>query len=333
MPSGRTKLVLDEQSFQGLLAAAFTIQQHNDRQYNDRQYNDRQYNDRQGAGAGANNAANLPRLRPPDLCRLCGVPLPPGRASCPTCDDQNLRSGEHLQHLWASMWHVSQERGLASQPRKSAPPEATPVPIQPADELSVHHPSFDSAPPDNHRHKLSSRENPGSDEPAEDSELSISSTALSGSDDPPGDDPSSNDQPGDDDDAQDPSIAAAGSSTALHGRSDLWGRLGSRRADLYLGVAVLVALVALLWPTTTPQGPSLPAWERILVAMGIAETTQPVANFRGDPNVRVWVDTHTALYYCPGEELYGKSHDGHYSTQREAQSDRFEPAERSVCVQ
>ncbi len=210
------------------------------------------------------------------------------------------------------------------QSRKNASAEALSVregTRQPADAA---HPPFD-----NHGHKLSPRENPGSDEPAEDSELSLSSSALSGSDDPPPD----NDPPGDDD-GVDPSIAATHSSTAsLHALSDLWGKLRFHRADLYLGIAVLIAVVALVWPTTTPQGPSLPAWERILVAMGIAETTQPVANFRGDPNVRVWVDTHTALYYCPGEELYGKSPDGHYTTQREAQSDRFEPAERSVCVQ
>ncbi len=53
----------------------------------------------------------------------------------------------------------------------------------------------------------------------------------------------------------------------------------------------------------------------------------------GDPNMKVWVDTHTALYYCPGDELYGQSPDGHFTTQGEAQQDRFEPAERSACVE
>ena len=71
----------------------------------------------------------------------------------------------------------------------------------------------------------------------------------------------------------------------------------------------------------------------MLVAIGIAEAPEPVVHYRGDPTLKVWVDTHTALYYCPGDELYGKSPDGHFSTQREAQTDRFEPAERSACVQ
>jgi hypothetical protein len=92
-------------------------------------------------------------------------------------------------------------------------------------------------------------------------------------------------------------------------------------------------VVALAWPSTAPQRPSLQLWERALIAMGIAEAPAPTVEIRGDPNIKVWVDTHTALYYCPGDQFYGTSPDGHFSTQREAQSDRFEPAERSACVQ
>ena len=106
------------------------------------------------------------------------------------------------------------------------------------------------------------------------------------------------------------------------------------RADLYLGFAIVFALAVLLWPSGgTDQKPSLPPWQRALIAIGIAEAPQPVAHFHGDPDMKVWIDTHTALYYCPGDELYGKSPDGHYSTQREAQADNFEPAERSVCIE
>jgi len=45
----------------------------------------------------------------------------------------------------------------------------------------------------------------------------------------------------------------------------------------------------------------------------------------------VWIDSHTALYYCPGEEQYGKTADGRFSTQRDAQMESFEPASRSAC--
>jgi hypothetical protein len=45
----------------------------------------------------------------------------------------------------------------------------------------------------------------------------------------------------------------------------------------------------------------------------------------------VWIDPHTALYYCPGDEQYQKTDGGRFSSQREAQMDRFEPASRSAC--
>jgi hypothetical protein len=107
-----------------------------------------------------------------------------------------------------------------------------------------------------------------------------------------------------------------------------------RRADLYLGLSVLVALVALLWPATSAGRAELTPWERVLVAVGIAEApaSEAEVHYSGDPNIKVWVDTQAALYYCPGDELYGKSQGGHYTTQHEAQLDRFEPALRRACV-
>jgi len=114
--------------------------------------------------------------------------------------------------------------------------------------------------------------------------------------------------------------------------ADLRETLSFHRADLYLGVAVFVAAVALLWPTAgSPQPAALGPWERSLVALGIAEAPPPVVHLQGDPGVEVWVDPHSALYYCPGEEQYGKTADGRITSQREAQMDRFEPAGRSAC--
>ena len=109
-------------------------------------------------------------------------------------------------------------------------------------------------------------------------------------------------------------------------------KLRFHRADLYLGVAVFVAALALLWPAAAaPRPGALGPWERALVTLGIAEAPEPVVHLRGDPSLAVWVDPHTALYYCPGEEQYGKTADGRFSPQREAQMDRFEPASRSAC--
>lgn len=133
-------------------------------------------------------------------------------------------------------------------------------------------------------------------------------------------------------DAQSVDEAEADDATVATTKGLRW-KLHIRRGDFYLALAIGITAVALLCPTGGEQRPELPLWERTLIAMGIVQADQPVAHFHGDPNLKVWVDTHTALYYCPGDELYGKSPDGHYSTQHEAQMDRFEPAERSVCIE
>jgi hypothetical protein len=109
-------------------------------------------------------------------------------------------------------------------------------------------------------------------------------------------------------------------------------KLRLHRADLYLAAAVFVAALALLWPAAgSPRRAALGPWERALVTLGIAEAPTPVVHLQGDPAIEVWVDPNTALYYCPGEEQYGKTANGRVSSQREAQMDRFEPAGRSAC--
>jgi putative methionine-R-sulfoxide reductase with GAF domain len=127
------------------------------------------------------------------------------------------------------------------------------------------------------------------------------------------------------------------------------------RGDIALVVAVLLVLLALLWnrpksataalrptsatmttETTANDGETadsdLPFWERALISLGLAETPQTPVRARplGNPEVRVWVDLHSALYHCPGTEPYGKG-TGKYVTQREAQADRFDPASGKAC--
>jgi len=93
-----------------------------------------------------------------------------------------------------------------------------------------------------------------------------------------------------------------------------------------------VAALALLWPATSATGqPSLSFWDKTLITLGIAEAPAPAVHTIGDPTIEVWIDPHSALYYCPGEEQYGKTSDGRFSSQREAQMERFEPAGRTAC--
>ncbi len=119
--------------------------------------------------------------------------------------------------------------------------------------------------------------------------------------------------------------------------SQIW--LAKHRADLYIGAAVLLLLVVLSgWGMHSDQShvakhpaqPSLTLFEKLMVSLGLAETpSAPV--YLGNPNAPVWVDLHTALYYCSGSDLYGKTPGGKFTTQRDAQLDQFEPAARKTC--
>ena len=124
----------------------------------------------------------------------------------------------------------------------------------------------------------------------------------------------------------------------------------SRRGDIYLAIAVILVACVIRWGVwsnhsltgTGAQSPAvtahkktapdadLPLFDRMLIKLGLAEAPEP-AEDKGSPGVQVWVDERTALYYCPGADLYGKTPKGRFTTQREAQLDQFEPAYRKAC--
>jgi len=126
----------------------------------------------------------------------------------------------------------------------------------------------------------------------------------------------------------------------------LSARWTAHRANIYLAISALLLLVVLSgWGTHSSQsGVSASATgnkaqpttahltlvEKALVAFGLADPP-PVPVNLGNPNAQVWIDLHTALYYCQGDPLYGKTPGGKLSLQRDAQLDQFEPAHRKVC--
>ena len=71
-------------------------------------------------------------------------------------------------------------------------------------------------------------------------------------------------------------------------------------------------------------------YEKFMVAIGLAEAPPPPV-YLGNPDVNVWVDLQTGLYYCPNGDLYNATPKGKITSQRDAQLDQFEPAYRKAC--
>jgi putative methionine-R-sulfoxide reductase with GAF domain len=127
----------------------------------------------------------------------------------------------------------------------------------------------------------------------------------------------------------------------------------SRRGDFYLAVAVILIVVVVRWGISAnhPVGatshgnaasgtvsarkppapePELSTFDRLLISLGLADAPE-TPPYKGNPDAQVWIDLQTALYYCPGSDLYGKTLKGRLSSQRDAQLDQFEPANRKPC--
>jgi hypothetical protein len=299
MPSSRRNLTLDQQSFQELLSAAFIIQEHNDQRKRARPAPAESEGKRVGRGGDAahSESGGLDELRP----------------------------GERLQHNWASMWRMSQERDL--RPKRSAEVATRPTAdqnwpalVEPAAVESV---LVEPAAESRRTTEAIIKALAPVDLAREDADPAGEPFALSASDE------FSPDVSPDVDRIDGGADARSWMRRLADGRVTL----RFRRADLYLGTAIVVAALALLWPAAgSPRRAALSPWERALVTIGIAaEAPAPAIHLQGDPGIEVWVDPHSALYYCPGEEPYGKTADGRLSSQHDAQMDRFEPAGRSAC--
>jgi hypothetical protein len=122
----------------------------------------------------------------------------------------------------------------------------------------------------------------------------------------------------------------------------------ARRGDVYLAVAVVLVAAVVRWSIWSEHSfgangsaakishhrpapdADLSTFDKLLISVGLADPPDPVED-KGNPDTQVWVDLHSALYYCPGADLYGKTPQGKYSSQRDAQLGQFEPAYRKPC--
>src|SRR6185369_5474803 len=81
-------------------------------------------------------------------------------------------------------------------------------------------------------------------------------------------------------------------------------------------ISVLVAgtACAIIWmnyQNTIEE--NVPFLRKFLVQNGLQSVPPPV--YQGNPDTKVWVDLHTAIYYCPGASLYGKTPKGKFARQ------------------
>jgi putative methionine-R-sulfoxide reductase with GAF domain len=127
----------------------------------------------------------------------------------------------------------------------------------------------------------------------------------------------------------------------------------ARRGDFYLAFALILVAVVIRWGILSshsvgatsrgtavsgstyrhkPPAPDadLSMFDKLLINLGLAEAPE-TPEYKGNPDTQVWIDLHTALYYCPGSDLYGKTPKGKFASQRDAQLDQFESAYRKAC--
>jgi hypothetical protein len=245
------------------------------------------------------------------VCRMCGKPFSGGEAFCGFCSMPRPAesSSAQLQSKWASLWFMQRAQGAL----QAAPVRAveTPVPALPAQQSStpVIEPQVVIAPPeptplarvlqtraatDDFYASIRTRTEP---EPA---------PSLTPAAETPFPFPE-----------QSPI-----SERATHAARNHW------RDAILTSVALTLAFGLV---TAWPKSHSQPTWFQLLmVRLGVMQAA-PSANFSGNADARVWLDAHTQLYYCQGEDLYGKTPDGEFTTQHNAQSDGYQSASNVAC--
>ncbi len=75
----------------------------------------------------------------------------------------------------------------------------------------------------------------------------------------------------------------------------------------------------------------------LFVSTGLAQQSKPTPTpaaqpSKGVPTIRVWVDTEYGYYHCPTSKLYGKTKQGVYMTQKQAQDRGYRPAYGAFCT-
>ena len=91
----------------------------------------------------------------------------------------------------------------------------------------------------------------------------------------------------------------------------------------------LLLILLLFLPLLAQTGP-VPASQSTGANVS-SSAAAAVQSDKGNPDVKVWVNTASGVYHCPGSRWYGKTKQGEYMTQAEAQEKHYRPAYGKVC--
>ena len=298
-----------------------------------------------------------------EICTKCGSEFAPGEAFCGSCGtSRSAVARNDLQSKWATLWNLKKvsdqltaadgtiSESVLKPVDPFAAPESRPAYLAEATAAPSDEPPITAIP------ELTE---PVSTVEPEANALSTTSPTESPSSaaEPPAEGAAVPAAPSPDRRVWLKSITVSPPALQLKG---FWqkhaGFIRQHPGDLALGAAAILFLITILWavssdgPTTSadigtpanaaaaakpkkkqaPAAPKLSFFEQLMVDMGLAEPPA-VPSDVGNPNVPVWVDIHTGLYYCPGTDQYGKTPQGKIASQHDAQLDQFEPASRKVC--
>ena len=76
----------------------------------------------------------------------------------------------------------------------------------------------------------------------------------------------------------------------------------------------------------TPAPPPTPAKPPLAGVVAVALQAD-----QGNPDIKVWVNTASGVYHCPGARWYGATKHGEYMSQAQAQKKGYRPAYGKVC--
>jgi len=237
-------------------------------------------------------------------CRVCGRPFRANEAFCGYCSMPRVAvtPSEGLQSKWASLWFIQKAQSALADEGERSPDASFPSeqvaslqedPLNPETNIEGLTPLPAAA---------SHQDNFSYFMPATDKDYDAADL---------------------DSLADEPWPGEAWSRTV----QSLRNRFRLRDVVLTLVAAALTFGVVSAWPSSTGQ---LTWFGSAMVRLGLAQP--PVSSpVYGNPDASVWVDPQSKLYYCDGSDLYGNTSDGHFSTQRKAQLDRFASATGLAC--